>query len=147
MRIEFIRKLWNHVPILSVDKIGALTGMGYELLEEFIVKSGISSVDEFRYREKFVSYSLDGTHQKRCKYCSIILLDKTNDFYHKNNGGFCSDCLDRYDAIQYNKKISWYKNMLGENWMPTNKGWQNEETGIFLPKNYQYFFQENFITP
>jgi hypothetical protein len=143
-----IRTLWNSVPILSVKTIAERIDVSRKELKEYILSMGIASFDNWNERARFVSYCLEGYHMKRCKYCGLVLYDHPGEkHWHKNVSGFCPECYDRYKPRRYNTKISWYKNMLEEEWKPTNHGWRHIPTGRFLKKKDMDFFLENCITP
>lgn len=146
-----IKSLWHHIPIFSVQKICELTDLSIEDLHDYVLGMRLASLDEWNLRQRFISYCLDGNeHMIRCKACSIRLYDKPNlrnVFIQLNYHGYCPDCFARYKPMKYDNSISWYRNMMNENWKPTNKGWFNQNTGIFLPKDRMKFFIENKVTP
>lgn len=143
-----VRTLYNQVPILSLSKIADEVQATKEDLQEYCMNTGIaSSLDEYRYRGKFISYCLESEHELKCKYCGIRLNSELDEYFHRNNGGFCNECLERFECIIYDESISWYRNMMDEDWLPTNTGWINSETGRYLPKKYQNFFKKNKVTP
>ena len=150
MLLNKVKKLWHQVPIMSVDKVADILESSIDDIQEFVLSTGIESKNEFGYRSKLVSYCLDGTHMKRCKYCSICLYDHPTIEerpYHLNISGYCPDCFEKYNPRRYNNNLSWYANMLREKWQPTNKGWLHTPTGRFLKREYMTFFMENHITP
>jgi len=143
--ITTIKQLWAQVPILSTKRIADMTTCSRLELKEIVIKNCIASPDEWRYRSKFVSYCLESDWRVKCKFCGLV-LDLPGE-EHVDYSGFCFECVDRFNPPIYNTGISWYRNMMLEEWFPLNNGWRNLSTGTFLPKRYMPFFIRNEITP
>jgi hypothetical protein len=142
-----VKRLWAHAPILSLSEIARRSETELPQLKTLLLDTGIASKETYSDRQRFISFCLEGNHLKRCKYCGILIYDNAEFYYQQNVSGYCEECFDKFKPRRYNSKISWYRNMMKEDWLPSNYGWQNKVTGVFLPKKYMAFFMENFITP